>query len=229
MEHKEGAFTLIEMLLVVAIMGILITMLAPRLQMMGAPRVTAAARVLTQTTRYARTMALLHQAETVLHVSPMGLIRVSAAGAPAAVDANEFEGQERTPFFTTETAPMSLSVASAERGILFKNDLSGTESEVLGVAPAAAGAASGFAEEVAVERQLDNVTVTFLGYTDVFAADQALVTAGDIETTGVDVRFRSNGTCRPHRYKLTDATGTTLVVVVDLLGMSTVLTGEEGL
>ena len=40
------AFTLIEMLLVVAIIGILVTMLAPRLQMLGGPRATAAARAL---------------------------------------------------------------------------------------------------------------------------------------------------------------------------------------
>ena len=212
------AFTLIEMLLVVAIIGILVTMLAPRLQMLGGPRSTAAARVLTQMTRYARTMALLHQVETELSVSPNGALRVSAAGAPAAAPADE--GTAMTA--VSDGAGLDVSVAGANAGSLFMGG--GADAD-----PAAADAAAAPAAEddIAVERQLDSVTVTFLGYTDAQDDETLFAAEGDPEARPGRVRFRSNGTCRPHRYKLTDATGVTLVVAVDLLGMATVLSGEE--
>jgi len=209
------AFTLIEMLLVVAIIGILVTMLAPRLQMLGGPRSTAAARVLTQMTRYARTMALLHQVETELSVSPKGALRVSAAGAPAA-------DEETVMTAVSDGAGLNASVAGANAGSLFMGG--GADADPAAADTAAAPAAE---DDIAVERQLDSVTVTFLGYTDALDDETLLAAEGDPEARPGRVRFRSNGTCRPHRYKLTDATGATLVVGVDLLGMATVLSGEE--
>ena len=198
--HPRG-FTLIEMLLVVAIIGILVTMLAPRMQMMGGPRVTAAARVLTQLTRYARTMALLNQAETVIRVSPDGMIRVDAASSTPAPEAAESvppaDGE-----LPAGTAPDGEAVASA----------------------ADAGAPASFSEAVAVERRLENVTVAFLGYTDTLAELRVRDAEGGASETGSEVRFRSNGTCRPHRYTLTDTTGVKAVVTVDILGLARVET-----
>lgn len=198
--HPRG-FTLIEMLLVVAIIGILVTMLAPRMQMMGGPRVTAAARVLTQLTRYARTMALLNQTETVIRISPDGVIRVDAAGsappAPAAEAASPAVGE-----LPADTAADGEAVASAADN----------------------GAPPSFSETVAVERRLENVKVAFLGYTDTLSELRGLDAETESSETGSEVRFRSNGTCRPHRYKLTDTTGVEAVVTVDILGLARVET-----
>lgn len=194
--HPRG-FTLIEMLLVVAIIGILVTMLAPRMQMMGGPRVTAAARVLTQLTRYARTMALLNQAETVIRVSPDGVIRVDAAGS--------------------EPPPQAASPAVDE--------LPDTAADDGAVAPAADDVAPpSFSETVAVERRLENVTVAFLGYTDTLSELRVRTAEAGASETSAEIHFRSNGTCRPHRYTLTDTTGVEAVVTVDILGLARVET-----
>jgi len=201
--HPRG-FTLIEMLLVVAIIGILVTLLAPRMQMMGGPRVTAAARVLTQMTRYARTMALLHQAETVLSVTADGLIRVGAGGAAAAPDPSRS--------LQDEPLPGDPRFHAADRGMLSGD----------GGAPSPPPA---FAEAVAVERRVEQVTIRFLGYTDTLAELQA--DGAPLAEDGSEVRFRSNGTCRPHRYALTDTSGVEATVTVDLLGLARVDTGKE--
>jgi prepilin-type N-terminal cleavage/methylation domain-containing protein len=202
--HPRG-FTLIEMLLVVAIIGILVTMLAPRMQMMGGPRVTAAARVLTQLTRYARTMALLNQVETVIRISPDGVIRVDAAASAPAPEAAE------------SVAPPVGELPA------------GTAPDSEAAAPAAdAGGPASFSEAVAVERRLENVTVAFLGYTDTLSELRVRDAEAGASETGGEVHFRSNGTCRPHRYKLTDATGVEAVVTVDILGLARVETGGGG-
>ena len=197
--HPRG-FTLIEMLLVVAIIGILVTMLAPRMQMMGGPRVTSAARVLTQLTRYARTMALLNQTETVIRISPDGVIRVDAAGS----------------------APPAPAAEAASPAV---GELPDTATDGEAVAPEADnGAPPSFSETVAVERRLENVKVAFLGYTDTLSELRGLDAETESSETGSEVRFRSNGTCRPHRYKLTDTTGVEAVVTVDILGLARVET-----
>jgi prepilin-type N-terminal cleavage/methylation domain-containing protein len=196
--HPRG-FTLIEMLLVVAIIGILVTMLAPRMQMLGGPRVTAAARVLTQLTRYARTMALLNQAETVIRISPDGVIRVDAAAAPPPPP------EAAAP---ADGAPPAAAAPDDEAA----------------VSAADAGGPASFSEAVAVERRLENVTVAFLGYTDALAELRVRAADDGSAATGSEVHFRSNGTCRPHRYTLTDTTGVKAVVTVDILGLARVET-----
>jgi len=207
--HPRG-FTLIEMLLVVAIIGILVTMLAPRMQMMGGPRVTAAARVLTQLTRYARTMALLNQTETVIRVSADGVIRVDAVGAPS------------IPAFADAALPAGADVTEAGRGAYDPGDAHPEGDEDA----SAAGALPDLSESISVERRLENVTVTFWGYTDTMTELRNQTGESRVAETGSEVRFRSNGTCRPHRYTLIDATGVEAVVTVDILGLARVETGE---
>jgi len=205
--HPRG-FTLIEMLLVVAIIGILVTMLAPRMQMMGGPRVTAAARVLTQLTRYARTMALLNQTETVLRISADGLIRVDVAGhAPAPVDA-------------VDAADAAATSAGGELPVTPADDAA----DEAATDAAEDGAPPSLGEAVAVERRLENVTVAFLGYTDTLSELRVRDAEAGASETGSEVRFRSNGTCRPHRYSLTDTTGVEATVTVDILGLARVET-----
>lgn len=83
MTSRTDAFTLIELLLVIVILGIVAAVTMP---IIGAgtssTRLAVGARTAIQAARYARTMALLHQAETMLAIGlEDGTLRVEAAPA----------------------------------------------------------------------------------------------------------------------------------------------------
>jgi prepilin-type N-terminal cleavage/methylation domain-containing protein len=143
-EKSMRGFTIIELLLVVAILGIVAAALVPKLGgLMRSAQAVTSARSIAQLGRYARTMALSNQmaVELVLDLNSAtirteGVSRLSTGG----------EG----------TAQM--------------------------------------AEEISIERVLENVQLAFAGYLD--RADGGM----EREEEGVvRIRYRANGTCRPHR------------------------------
>ena len=83
------------------------------------------------------------------------------------------------------------------------------------------------AEEIRVEHVYDDVHIRFLGYTD--EEDRRSAATGILlsdETEDFRIRFRSNGTCRPYRVRITDDENTIIDIAVDILG-GAVIEGEE--
>jgi prepilin-type N-terminal cleavage/methylation domain-containing protein len=203
------AFTLVELLLVIVIVGVLAAMVVPQFSAgIGGTRLQVEARAIAQAERYARTMALLHQAEVALTISTNGVLRVAAAGAEAVVERSPEEGLFPAAPAAGPT-PDGVSVAL----------LPGGDGEAPVVRPAGEVTATAFAEAIRIERVIERVTVRFLGYTD-SAPEQAGAAAEAVPDDDRTARivFRSNGTCRPHRFRLEDASGAALEVAVDILG-----------
>jgi prepilin-type N-terminal cleavage/methylation domain-containing protein len=208
------AFTLIELLLVIAILGVLAAVVIPQFNVgLASARVRVAAQAYVQSSRYARTMALLHQIETEVIVETGGVIRVEA-GPPAA--------ESRGPYAAPETltnAPAAREAASALPADAFAGIAPPPAAEVSARELAAEG---DVAEQVRVRQAFEGVHVEFLGYTDEappFAASEA-------SPESFRIRYRSNGVGRPHRVRFTDGENVTIDVSLDMLGAG-VVEGEE--
>ena len=182
-KRGQGGFTLLELLMVVVILGIVTAVFVPRIGAgLAGARLATGARTVIQAARYARTMALLHQAETELVIGlKSGIVRVEAANAPAA----------SSPAYPAATAPLSevWSSAGEEPGAA---DAAAT---AVTNRPAAAMTAQNFADELRAEYTCEGVNFRFLGYDDTLD-ETASEPAGD-EAPECRIRFRSNGICRP--------------------------------
>jgi prepilin-type N-terminal cleavage/methylation domain-containing protein len=217
------AFTLIELLLVIVIIGVLTAIVAPQFSAgIGGTRLQVEARAIAQTERYARTMALLHQAEVELVIDTNNTMRVDAAPQAAEDRGGEMGDEEgaRGGVPGPLEAPVRLSVPDPSA---FGAGADGGSVEVSApvVTQAAAVVTSqAFAGAIHVQHAFDRVNVRFLGYTD---SETGTADAGSAGASGgsdepVHIRFRSNGTCRPHRFRLEDASGAALEIQIDLLG-----------
>jgi len=236
--RSRAAFTLIELLLVLAIIGVIVAVALPQFNVgMSGVRVRAAALGYMQSARYARTMALLYQVETAVICQPGGVIRVEAGplrteghGPYVAPDeetaggvAGAFPASKRPP---TNTASRLLSLPAAGTSAF---DQSGVGALAKTYTPADVSAdelasEGDVTEAIRAEQTFTGVHVQFLGYTD---EEPASAIRAELEATeSFRVGFRSNGTCRPYRVKVADDAGTVLVLAVDMLG-SAMVEGEE--
>lgn len=183
------------------IMGIIIAATIPRLGgLTEASRLTTAARTVVMTARYARTMAVLHQAEIDLVIDlaegtfSVGLAPTFAEAPPEAGDDNEDEDDE------------------AAAGLGEKLDTMAEETAV--------EASRSIEDEIRVDHEVKRVTVVSVVYTG--------LAPYTIDEGEARIRFTSNGTCTPHKVTLVDAESenvnraATLVVEVDPLGSAKV-------
>ena len=207
-------FTLVELLIVVVILGILAAIVSPQISAgMAGSKLAAASRSVIQASRYARTMALMHQAETELVLHPdKGLLEVQASSAKGYV------------------ADQIAALAQA------KEDALPDEAEEAVAAAALAHSAEvstkkDFAEEIQTKFQCDGVSFRFLGYTDSVDADApADATPGmsdEKETPPTRVVFRSNGTCRPFRVRVFRDEDDYMDVSISITGSGKIDSHEE--
>lgn len=203
-QRPSRGFTLIELLLVIAILGIMTAVTLPRFsRAMSGGRISVATRLLARTGRYARTMALLHQApvDLVVRFDPP-VLRVEAASRERPAEESSFPEDADAPRLEPEAeaplpAPDPLSMAREN----FGETIEPTDTT------------EAFSDAVAVEHPLEKVTVEFLGYTDTVEPF-----SGDPEAEEVRIRYRSNGACRPHRWRIVDEQGVAREIAVDIVG-----------
>jgi len=229
------AFTLIELLLVIAIIGVMVAVILPQFNVgMSGARVRTAALGYMQSARYARTMSLLYQVETAIVCETGGVIRVKAGPIRseghgpyvAPEDAGESPSGVPAPPSNAPSRLLSLPAAGSSNAL---NPSAGTGAFAQQYTPSDVSAEElasegNVAEAIQTEQKFEDVHVQFLEYTDEEVAADA---AGADAPETFRIAYRSNGTCRPYRIRIADDTGTTLILNVDMLG-SSVIEGEEG-
>ena len=238
------AFTLLELLMVVAILGIVAAVILPNISAVtGGARSATALRTLVQMGRYARSMALLNQTPVDLVLDLDGR-RLSVEPAERAISAPapdaDAEGDAAFPsgaaasssafYESGASATVSFGRALSNRdrdattGRILqraRKDLAGEDS---GPAPETTET---LADAIHMERDLPDTVVAFLGYADTVEKRslQNLHIAGAGQTNGVHrIRYRTNGTCRPYRVAVGDEDDDARAVVsVDGVGTPRVM------
>ena len=241
LKRGRAAFTLIELLLVIAIMGVLTAVILPQFSVgMSGSRVRTATLAYMQSARYARTMALLYQIEVQIVCETGGVIRVEAgtirgeghgpfkipdevANAQESATSQQSSKSSTKSGSSTRTTPTrtTTSTKSTHPAGESSDDASVTND----VSAEALASAGDVTEAIRAGQTFEGVHVQFLEYTD-----EAPPVAGAPvmnETESFRVNFRSNGTCRPYRVRVSDDSGVELILNVDMLG-ATEVEGEGG-
>lgn len=219
--HKRG-FTLIELLVVLVIFGVMAGLITTSL--VGSSEVAnvrSAARGFVQLSRYARTMAVLHQKPMAFSFSESGQLRVTPHGggseATSLVSARDFA--------TTNTLGDAEAAAAAEAE---KEEVTG------GVEYSMA--------DIETSQNYKQVKISFVEYLDViddgWSASKRLPSSRNKSTvtneleevsTQTQISYLSNGTCRPYRVKIAADEGDSyaLTISIDRLGVAKIDEDEE--
>ncbi len=215
-------FTLVELLIVIVIIGVMAMVIGPTFTSgSDIARIKTAARGLTQMSRYARTMALLHQTPVDLVFTTEGALSVG----PAAGEGGESVVSEGA-FAVTNAAAGAAELQEKE-----------TEETAAKEAAESGGGAAYVMADLAAEKKYDRISFVFEGYTDTLDSDRKSRTARLRKETEEDaedgqsvrVRYKSNGTCRPYRVrvKAADTESFAMTVSVDLLGVAKIEEEDE--
>jgi len=221
--HRQG-FTLIELLIVLLIFGIMAALVSTNIAGGSeAARVRSAARGFVQLSRYARTMAVLHQKPMQFSFTESGQLRVMPYGS----DTSSESLVSAKAFATTNTLADAEAAETAE--------LEKTE-DVGGIGYSMA--------DITTEQKYEQVKITFVEYADViddgwhsrirmaFSEKDATVT-NELEevSSQTQILYRSNGTCRPYRVQISgdseDDTVYTLNISIDRLGVAKIEEDEK--
>jgi prepilin-type N-terminal cleavage/methylation domain-containing protein len=198
---QRHAFTLIEVLLVVAIIGVMLTIMMP--QMMSSMRehqLRGATRMVISAGRHAMSLAVLSQRRmSVVFDLDETVLTIQAAEAASHTDTNEFGAAD---------SPLDEVVADAWGG--------GDAAEV-GAPPEDDGAYEGavaIVDEEVVHR-LDGVAFSFI---EVEGEDSYRAESGKHT-----IIYYSNGRCTPYTIRIEDEDGAGATIEVDALSSARVL------
>ena len=220
---KRAAFTLLELLLVVAVLGILAAAVAPAVSgMLSGGTLRTGARELAAFGRYAHSMALLNQTPVDLAVDlDSGVVRVVARERESASrfglsdlaaytnDVGYTDELLQTSARRTANLAGGFGLAMSEQDRESRLHAAGDAgTNTLAVISDAAGrdlpAEVSFADSVNRERTLSGVSVSFEGFRDTVRDNRrgADDDPGAAESGEVVVHYRANGTVRPHRWRV---------------------------
>ena len=219
---SRRAFTLLELLMVVAILGIVAAVVLPNVSAVTAgARSATALRTLVQMGRYARSMALLNQTPVDLvldldgrrlSVEPAEKTAAPAPDVDAEGDASLPAGASASSYSFYETGASATvsfgrALSNRDRDATTGRILQRARKDLAEDSAPAPETTETLADAIHMERDLPDAVIAFLGYADTVEkrALQDLHIAGAGETNGVHrIRYRTNGTCRPYRVAVGD-------------------------
>lgn len=244
-------FTLIELLVVIVIIGVMVAVVGQNLGAgTAATRLRTATRGLMQMSRYARTMALLHQQEVQLTVASDGILSVKGKpkeGQDAFVSSSAFAAEA----INTSAPDAEGNIPGADEEKQPGDEPAAPDSAPEETDAASTNSTSTFSSmaDLDFQKKYDHISFVFEGYTDSFdeggsgfgqklrntihgqiqGEDQPSDNAD--EQTRDTIKYASNGTCRPCSIKVTtdkdDPDADSLTVVIDRLGSAKVEEDEE--
>lgn len=216
-------FTMVELLIVIVIIGVMAALIGPTFTTgSDIARIKTASRGVIQMSRYARTMALLHQTPVELVYTSDGSLSVeqAAGGGESIVSAKAFA--------STNSEERAAGPAAEEEPPLAKEG------------GATGGGASYVMADLNLTTKNEGVIFLFKGYSDSMdegyssRAVKARAEAqedekGEGEVKAFRVRYKSNGTCRPYSVRVTSggAEALALTVAIDVLGSAKVEEEDE--
>lgn len=220
--RMRRGFTLVELLVVLVIIGVLAAMIGPAFSSgSDVARVKTASRGVMQLSRYARTMALLHQTPVDVTFTSSGGISVSDAGGGTA------QGLVSASAFGVTNAAAAAEEASSQAAEAENAKQQAAQGQ---------GGGTGYEmADLAIDRKYDQVVFVLEGYTDSLDDDKSSSGRAQEEDENADkvetfrVRYKSNGTCRPYRIRVAAAgeNAHSVVVSVDMLGAAVIEDEEE--
>ena len=205
-----------EMLLVLLVAGLLAAVVVPGIGGgLAGTRAQIAARGLAQMSRYARNMALANQTEVELVIVSNGVIRVRASSGSVNF-ANRGQPRDEGDLYGGAAMERARGMAGG-----------GAPDFMMGEGGASARQASTASLEstIAQEKKFENVSFEFEGYTDGtgrLLSEREGGGKGRAEGGEGVVRFHSNGTCKPCRFRVVAPHGAALVVNLAMTGKAAV-------
>lgn len=192
-------------------MAVVVPMMGPG---MAGTQLSVSARSLLQASRYARTMAILHQADTELvltsaqDLNGMGLIEVRAASQSLIEHADESSDNESSDEDEADDFDFELED---------EDDASSTN------APSMPETTQMFDEEISSKFECKGISFIFEGYDDIFDGAEEDSSLGDDEIgeryPQVVLRYNSNGSCRPFSVRVCSGEELSYVIKVNAIGV----------